>query len=376
MDGERSWADGGFGKLRSGSDGDLRVQPQLGNVSLVWKPQFSWAFGATIVGMVEGGERTQAGVSQAYLTFRPMRSSKLAFSARAGLMWPPISVEHEGADWHVKDSITPSAINSWIGEEVKPLAAEATLATSVGEHKLRATAALIAANDTAGTLLTFRGWALHDRTTLAFSRQPLPPLGEFTGLQAPYTHPLLDVHRGFGRRIGYYAKLAWQPPVPVHIEIFRYDNGAYPEDVTAIGPEWGWRTRFNHLGLIADLGSGTELKSQALEGSTRMGLPMAGRRWVDERFRAAYLMLDHKAGKMTFAVRTDLFDTRNRGSIWSDEYDEHGWSGMLSIKRDWSHVSGLLEFLHVWSKTPAREYFGEDERQPQTQLQAEVRIHW
>ena len=127
-----------------------------------------------------------------------MRSSSgVAFSARAGLMWPPVSLEHEGADWHVRDFITPSAINSWIGEEVKPLAAEGTFGASLGQHKLRATAALIAANDTAGTLLTFRGWALHDRTTLAFRSQPLPPLGTFTEIQAPETHPLNDVHRGF-----------------------------------------------------------------------------------------------------------------------------------------------------------------------------------
>src|SRR5437762_7291522 len=109
-DGEKSWVDGGFGKLRSGSDGDRRVQPQLGNASLAWKPQFTWSLGATIVGSLQGGQRTEAGLSQAYLTFRPMRSSKASFSARAGLMWPSVSLENEGADWHVKDSITPSAI--------------------------------------------------------------------------------------------------------------------------------------------------------------------------------------------------------------------------------------------------------------------------
>src|SRR5256885_1858116 len=127
VDGEKSWVEGGFGKLRSGSDGDFRIQPQLGNVSLVWKPQFSWSLGAIVVGSLQGGERTQAGLSQAYLTFRPMRSDKLAVSGRAGLMWPPISLEHEGADWHVKDSITPSAINSRIGEEVRPIAAQASV---------------------------------------------------------------------------------------------------------------------------------------------------------------------------------------------------------------------------------------------------------
>lgn len=376
VDGEKSWVDGGFGKLRSGSDGNLRLQPQLGNVSLAWKPQFTWSLGATVVGTVQGGQRTEAGLSQAYLSFRPMRSSKLAFSARAGLMWPAVSLEHEGADWHVKDSITPSAINSWIGEEVKPLAAEATLATTLGSHRLRATAALMASNDTAGTLLTFRGWALHDRTTLAFRREPLPPLGDIVGLQAEYTHPLLDVHSGFGRHIGYYAKLAWQPPVPVRIELFRYDNRGDPEDATLKGPEWGWRTRFNDVGLVADLGSGTELRSQALQGATRMGYPQPVRRWFDVRFRSAYVLLSHRKGAVTISARGDAFDTRHRGSLWDDEYDEHGWAGMLAAKRDWKHVSALVELFHVWSNTPAREAADEPERQKQTQVQAELRMHW
>src|SRR5881628_822600 len=195
VDGEKGWLHGGFGKLRSGSGGELRVRPQLGNVNLVWQPQFTWSLSATVVGSLQGGERTQAGLSQAYISFRPMRGSNVAFSSRIGLMWPPVSLEHEGADWHVKDSITPSAINSWIGEEVRPVAAEGTVAASLGEHKVRATAAVFAANDTAGTLLTFRGWALHDRMTLAFRHQPLPPLDDNVGgYQAPFTHPLLDVH--------------------------------------------------------------------------------------------------------------------------------------------------------------------------------------
>lgn len=375
VDGQKSWVDGGFGKLRSGSDGDLRTEPELGNVSLVWKPQLSWSVGAVIVGSVQGGERTDAGLSQAYLTYRPMRSSKVAFSARAGLMWVPVSLEHEGADWYVKDSITPSAINSWIGEEVRPLSAEGTMSTNFGEHKFRATAAVFAANDTAGTLLTFRGWALHDRTTLAFRSEPLPPLGDFTGHQAPYTHPLIDLHSGFAHRPGYYAKLAWAPPAPVRLELFHYDNRSNPETVT-LAPEWGWRTRFDDAGLVANLGSGAELKAQALQGRTRMGYVMDGHRFVDERFRSAYAMLTKTVGTIGIAARADAFDTQNHGSIWTEEYDEHGWSAMLAAKRQWGRLTGLVELLHVWSNSPARENADEPERQRQTQLQAEVRMHW
>jgi hypothetical protein len=377
VDGEKGWLDVGFGKLRSGSEGDWRSQPQLGNANLIWTPQFTWSLSAVIVGSLQGGERTQAGLSQAYFSFRPMRkNSSTAFSARAGLMWPPISLEHEGLDWHVADSITPSAINSWIGEEVRPVAAEGTISASLGASRLRATAAIFAANDTAGTLLTFRGWALHDRTTLAFNAWRLPPLGsDFTGLQAPFTHPLLDLHSGFAHRPGYYAKLAWQAPLPVRIELFRYDNRADPEDVNA-NLEWGWHTQFDNVGIVAKLGDGAQLKAQALEGRTRMGFMEGGRRWVDNHFRSAFAMLSRPFGPFGLAVRCEAFGTRNRGSLWTNEYDEHGWSAMLAAKREFGPMTGFLELLHVASDSPARENAGEGSRGQQTQLQAEIRMHW
>ena len=317
VDGEKSWVDGGFGKLRSGSDGDLRVQPQLGNVSLVWKPQFTWSLGAIVVGSVQGGERTEAGLSQAYLTFRPMRSSKVAFSARAGLMWPPVSLEHEGADWHVKDSITPSAINSWIGEEVRPVAAEGTIAASLGEHKLRATAALMAANDTAGTLLTFRGWALHDRTTLAFSRQPLPPLGRARpAIQAPFTHPLIDLAPRLRAPAGLLceARLAAAGAGPRRAVPLRQSRQSRGRERR---PRMGLAHAASTMSaLVADLGSGAELKAQALQGRTRMGYPddrpALGRRPLPLGLRDADAAVRTASD---LPARADAFDTRNRGSV-------------------------------------------------------------
>jgi hypothetical protein len=377
IDGEKSWVDGGFGKLRSSGGGnDFRVRPQLGNVNLIWQPQFTWSLSAVIVGSLQGGDRTKAGLSQGYLSFKPMRGSKVAFSARAGLMFPPVSLEHEGADWHVKDSITPSAINSWIGEEVRPIAVEGTLAANFGQHKLRATAAIFAANDTAGTLLTFRGWALHDATTLAFHSQPLPPLGDDVGsYQAKFTHPLLDVGPGFAHRPGYYAKLVWQSPIPVRFELFRYDNRAKPTDVDA-DMEWGWHTEFNHLGAVANLGSDTEFKAQAIEGRTHMGFAEGGRRWVDNRFRSAFVLLTRPFGGFGIAARVEAFDTSNRGSDVGSEYDETGWSAMLAGKREWGRITGLIELLQVSSRRGNRVDAGLKPRQNQTQLQAEARIRW
>jgi hypothetical protein len=193
--------------------------------------------------------------------------------------------------------------------------------------------------------------------------------------QAPNTTPLLDIHRGFARRPGYYAKLAWQPPIPVRFELFRYDNHADPIDVN-LDNEWGWRTRFNNLGVVADLGPGTELKAQALHGTTRMGFTTDGRRWVNNRFRSAFALLTHQFGPVGLAMRADAFDTRNRGSDVGSDYDETGWSAMVAAKREWRLFTGLAELLHVSSRREDRDDVGLTPRQNQTQFQAEVRMHW
>jgi hypothetical protein len=171
------------------------------------------------------------------------------------------------------------------------------------------------------------------------------------------------------------VKLAWTPPIPVRFELFRYDNRADPEAVND-DLEWGWRTSFNHVSLVADLGSGAEFKAQALQGRTRMGFPEPVRRWIDNRFRSAFVLLTRPFGTVGMTARVDAFDTRNRGSEVGDEYDDAGWSAMLAAKREWPHLTGLVELLHVSSRREDREEVGLDPRQHQTQLQAEVRIHW
>ena len=180
---------------------------------------------------------------------------------------------------------------------------------------------------------------------------------------------MLDIDGGFAHRPGYYAKLAWQPPVPVRLELFRYDNRADPE-VTNDDHEWGWRTQFDNLGIVADLGGGAELRAQALSGPDALGLSMDGRRWVDTRFHSAFAMLTRPFGSVGLAARIEAFDTRNKGTSWTDEYDETGWSGMVAAKRDFGRFTGLVEVLHVSSRSAGTRACRLAPRQDQTQLQA------
>jgi hypothetical protein len=87
-------------------------------------------------------------------------------------------------------------------------------------------------------------------------------------------------------------------------------------------------------------------------------------------------MLVHRLGNIGIAGRAEAFETRNRGSDVDSEYDDKGWSAMLAARRDWTHFTGLVELLHVSSKREDREEAGLNPRQRQTQLQAEVRMHW
>lgn len=87
---------------------------------------------------------------------------------------PSISQEHSGSHWGVTDTITPSAANSWVGEEVKVIAIEPAIEHRVGQHRVKLTGGLFRQNDTSGTLLSCRGWALHDLRATIHTELPLP----------------------------------------------------------------------------------------------------------------------------------------------------------------------------------------------------------
>jgi hypothetical protein len=376
-DGERSWLKGDYGKARFGGgeadgSGDFRVRPHLTEAGLVLQPRLSWALGATIVGVAQDGQQHAVDLSEAFLTYKPMPLGGVHLSGRAGLFWPAVSLEHAGPEWAVRDTVTPSAINSWIGEEVKVVGAEATASALVGNHRLTATGAVFGFNDTAGTLLAFRGWALHDEKATAFGLQRLPPLNDFmTFVQAQRTRPVIELDD----RPGYYLKLAWRPPGPFELQAFRYDNRGQPQKVDA-DLQWGWRTRFGQLAAIWDAGRRTRLIAQALTGTTRMGFPEAGRVWVDTRYRSAFVMATRRIGSGALSARVEAFGTRSRGSELGREDSEHGWATTIAAHRPIGRYAAVFaEALHIDSSRDARRVEeGLDPQQSQTVVRLVLRL--
>ena len=381
-DGANSWIDGGFGKTRfdGTDDGDFELDAYPVEASLIWQPRISNSFvGNFSAAYQHGHDRDEnVDVMEGYLTFIPRRRGNTNFALKAGYYWPEISLEHAtGGAWSTVYTITPSAINSWVGEEVKVVGAEATLHQTVGDMDFSATAGVFGFNDTSGTLLSFRGWALHDVKSTLFGQFKLPPLNRFmTGAQEPVTRSVLEIDD----RPGFYGRAEVRPSASIVLNAFYYDNRGVPEAFTD-SLQWGWRTRFWNLGAVVDLGPSTRLLAQAMTGTTLMGFVPQGetRYWVDTRYSSAYALLTHRLGDIALSGRFELFETKERGSeMVAAEENEDGWAATLAGRLPvMDRLTLFVEALHIESERRARATrLGLPAQESQTVIQAALRFHW
>lgn len=381
-DGANSWVDGGFGKTRfDGTDGgDFEFDAYPVEASLIWQPRFSNSLvGNFSAAYQHGHDRDEKfDVMEGYLTFIPSRQGNTNFAFKAGFYWPEISLEHAtGGAWSTVYTITPSAINSWVGEEVKVIGAEATIYQAVGSMDFSATAGVFGFNDTSGTLLSFRGWSLHDVKSTLFGQFELPPLNPFmTIVQESVTRSVLEIDD----RPGFYGRVEWRPSPSVVLNVFYYDNRGVPEAFTR-SLQWGWRTRFWNVGAVVDLGPSTRLLAQAMTGTTLMGfIPRNETRyWVDTRYSSAYALLTHQLGAIALSGRVELFETKERGSeMVPAEENEDGWAATVASRIPvMDRLSLFLEALHIESDRGARTTrLGLPARESQTVAQVALRFRW
>ena len=377
-DGQPSYLDGGFGRTRYGGTeaGGFKGQLSLADAALVWKPQFTWALGAIVDVEHQDGQQHPFDLVQAYLTFRPTLPGDTRFTARAGLFYPPISQEHSGPSWAVTNSITPSAINSWVGEEVKVVGGEGKISHRFGEHEISATVGLFGYDDTSGTLLTFRGWGLTDIKSTAFGSFRLPPVDSYmAGRQAPSTASTTELDG----RLGYYGRLDWNPPGRLAFNALYYDNRG--DKISVASHQWAWATRFWNFGASYDVDDHTRILSQVMTGQTLMGYPDADDpEWINLGFTSAYVLATHSFGRSGITGRAEVFETSDRNfhpalDDPDDNRGEHGWALTAAYRYDLTPQARLmLEVLHVQSHRPGLEEQGLDPFQSQTLLQSSMRL--
>jgi len=313
-----SWIDGGYGRGRFAS----AAGATLGEAVLVWRPRLSDMFSAHVNLDYQPQTGDAPKVVEAYVTARTPAGCEIQGSARIGSFFPSISLEHDDLFWTTTDTITPSAINSWTTEEVLLTGMEATVRRRTPVGTFAMTGAIFGANDTAGALLAFRGWALHDVKAGLFATLPLPTPAPGRSLSLPLQSAVTRPTAEVDGRAGYFGKLEWRG-TRTSVALSHYDNAGNRTGLQ--DGQYAWETRFTQLAVRFQAPGAIEVTGQALAGRTRMG-PSLPQVLYDADFSSAYLMAGRAVGPGRLTVRTETFRIRDNSFRDIDDQDEDGWA--------------------------------------------------
>lgn len=315
-----SWQNSGVGILRYDSD-KLSTQQALLDISQDLSSSLSLH---TVLHYYQDGEQN-LGLSQAALIYKPISSDRVKWQARAGFFYPKMSFENVDIGWLSPYSYTQSAINSWIGEEQRTSGLEMT-AYSPGRARKspwswQVRIAAFTGNDPFGTIISWRGFAMHDRQSLHNDRvafAPYPSVVEANGLWHPsWVEPFHEIDGKFGVYAGihldYYNK--------TNLRYYYYDNLGDP---TALNAQrlYAWRTKYHSVALQHRLTRNTRIITQLMTGSTEMG-----DKFVFADFDAFYLMLSHRSGRHRLSIRYDRFIVQE-DDIFVWDYNDSDGAGL------------------------------------------------
>lgn len=221
----------GFALLRGASAPDsgplvseeLSAQVQLG---IDWRPTPMAGAHLHLLGRSNGDDtrRGTFGIVEAYadINFVP-NGDRLRL--RGGAFFLPTSRENVDALWEPAYTITPSALNSWLGEELRPIGIDAVYFRG----RVSAGATIFRGNDTFGAIPPARGWRLDDHWTLLGEWVPVED-DDFTSVSAENDG-----------RLGWAARGAWNGQ-RLFLQYTYIDNRS---DGLPYGPLFNWGTRFD-----------------------------------------------------------------------------------------------------------------------------------
>jgi hypothetical protein len=365
---ERSWADGGLGKTRFGGSGTTAACVQA---AVVATAQLTPSLLALADVQYQTTGKNAFSALEAYLRYRPVSTTPLRWSVKLGEFFMPVSLENDAIGWTSPWTLTPSAIDGWIGEELRTIGAEARIEWRGTGQTFEGIAALVRENDPAGELLAARGWALADLTSGIGSRVREPDVYAIDNGDAI---PLrFDPFLENDGRTGWYAGASWRATGLGRIAVLRYDNEADPSTHSGgASPVFSWHTEFWSGGAELDLGD-VVLLGQAVSGSTEIAPSPHFR--TTTGFRAAYLLAGWNRGALRPAIRVDVFSTDQLPRSIDARVREHGEAATLALNwrpREWLRVTG--EALFVRSTRNARIEEGIASLQNDRQLQLSARL--
>lgn len=381
-DTQRSWLDRGPGKLRYGATANGAADLlRLSQLSLLLDAELNPVLYAFVQLNVdaepdEEGLRSRADLIEAYLSYRPELSERVRLRVRGGAFFPPVSLEHAGPAWTSLYSITGSAANSWIGEEVRAIGAEGSLGLKREGDELWLTGAGFGSNDPAGTLLGWRGWAIQDRQTGFGDRLAYPPVpGMAPGLpfepNKRWVQPMVEIDG----RVGWYAGARVARSGTFEARALRYDNQGL--QTVFDGFQYAWLTRFSAFGLRWELPGGSHLVAQHLRGDTHMGRTPSGEEAVLVPFETTYGLVSVPIRRHRLTLRYERFETGDRDVLPSslDPNQENGsaWTGCYMYEPT-AQQRLAVELIRVEAERAVRPLQGFPLSTTETLLQLSWRI--
>jgi hypothetical protein len=370
-----AWPEGGIGKLRYDDDELTAIR-----LFAEYHGRIAPTLHARVVADYVDDASSGVDLTEAVLDWRPIPRSRNQHQVRFGAFYPTLSLENGDRGWQSPFTYSYSAINTWLGEEIRPLGAEWSLRRRLAGHRsaheLRAFAAGFYGNDPAGTLLFWRGWSLHDRQTRFHDRLDLPPAPVFTRGQVTGTRPQdLKPFVETDHRPGVYGGLEWRFARRALVQWARYDNRADPYSFA--DGQWGWRTDFDHLAVQVSLPADLGVVAQWMRGTTDWiagagpnGTLGSFSEYVQDEFESRFVMLTRRFGAaQRLALRYDTFKIRrpeDQPVLTSD--DGFAWTVSYRIEPA-GRFSGGIEWLRIDSKRDVWPlFYGAPQHQTEDQL--------
>jgi hypothetical protein len=120
-----SWMKGGFGKLDNGGGGRGGIAP-IGQGLTDLHLELDPSLGVFATARFAPDQHAPFDVLEAYGRYQPVSTPNWLWSMKLGAFFAPISLENEGVGWTSPWTLTPSAINSWVGDELRTIGGETT----------------------------------------------------------------------------------------------------------------------------------------------------------------------------------------------------------------------------------------------------------
>lgn len=364
IDGIDSYLNGDYGKFRYDDVDQLSPAQAAMSYKLSWDNNFSMLI---VANAYADGAIDNGGITEAYFQYKGLPSeSGYRLKVRGGLMHPKVSMTNILTGWASPYTLTYSAINSWLGEELRHQGLDFSVTRlgkfSGGEHDFELAAAVFQGNDPAGAVLSWHGWTISSRQTLRQENLALP--NSHIGFVPDNSNAFLELDH----RTGYHVNTQWIWHGHGKVLLGYYDNRGDPRVVKNV--QWAWKTRFYHLGVKWQLADDLELIAQYLDGDVLMQSRSGTIDLVNNDYDSAFLMLSKKLNRHRFSGRIENFSVSDNDVIPFDNNKEDGDAVTLNytyrLDKHW-----VLHSEYTWldSDRPSRTGRGHPDRLIERQVQ-------